>query len=37
MASSFLETYYAAPGRAIMARRATDAGPIEGGTQWLQR
>jgi probable F420-dependent oxidoreductase len=33
----FLETYYAAPARAIMARQATYAGPIEGGIEWLQR
>jgi len=32
----FLETYYAAPARAIMARQATYAGPIEGGVAWLQ-
>ncbi len=33
----FLETYYAAPARAIMARQATYAGPIEGCAEWLQR
>ena len=33
----FLETYYAAPARAILARQATYAGPIEGGAEWLQR
>ena len=33
----FLETYYAAPARAIMARQATYAGPIEGCVEWLQR
>jgi probable F420-dependent oxidoreductase len=33
----FLETYYAAPARAIMARQATYAGPIEGAVEWLQR
>ena len=34
---SFLETYYAAPARAIMARQATYAGPIDGAVEWLQR
>lgn len=34
---AFLETYYAAPARAIMARQATYAGPIEGCAEWLQR
>jgi len=34
---SFLETYYAAPAQAIMARQATYAGPIEGCAEWLQR
>ena len=33
----FLETYYAAPARAIMARQATYAGPLEGCVEWLQR
>lgn len=33
----FLETYYAAPARAIMARQACYAGPLEGGVDWLQR
>ena len=33
----FLQTYYAAPAEAIMARQATYAGPIEGGVEWLQR
>jgi len=33
----FLEAYYAAPARVIMARQATYAGPIEGGVEWLQR
>ena len=33
----FLETYYAAPAAAIMARQATYAGPIEGCAEWLQR
>jgi probable F420-dependent oxidoreductase len=34
---AFLESYYAAPARAIMARQATYAGPIEGCVEWLQR
>src|SRR5581483_8827186 len=34
---SFLETYYAAPAAAIMARQATYAGPIEGCAEWLER
>jgi alkanesulfonate monooxygenase SsuD/methylene tetrahydromethanopterin reductase-like flavin-dependent oxidoreductase (luciferase family) len=33
----FLENYYAAPARAVMARQATYAGPIEGCVEWLQR
>src|SRR5262245_5049858 len=33
----FMETYYAAPARVIMARQATYAGPIEGCVEWLQR
>jgi len=33
----FLETYYAAPAAAIMARQATYAGPIEGCLEWLRR
>jgi probable F420-dependent oxidoreductase len=33
----FLETYYGAPARVIMARQATYAGPIEGCVEWLQR
>ncbi|HLQ21939.1 MAG TPA: hypothetical protein VK132_01970, partial [Gemmatimonadales bacterium] len=33
----FLETYYAAPARALLARQACYAGPIEGGVEWLQR
>jgi alkanesulfonate monooxygenase SsuD/methylene tetrahydromethanopterin reductase-like flavin-dependent oxidoreductase (luciferase family) len=33
----FLEDYYAAPAKAIMARQATYAGPIEGCVEWLQR
>jgi alkanesulfonate monooxygenase SsuD/methylene tetrahydromethanopterin reductase-like flavin-dependent oxidoreductase (luciferase family) len=34
---SFLETYYGAPARALLARQACYAGPIEGGVEWLQR
>jgi probable F420-dependent oxidoreductase len=33
----FLETYYAAPARALLARQACYAGPVEGGVEWLQR
>ena len=33
----FLETYYGAPARTIMARQATYAGPVEGCVEWLQR
>jgi hypothetical protein len=33
----FLETYYAAPARALLARQACYAGPIEGCAEWLQR
>jgi probable F420-dependent oxidoreductase len=33
----FLESYYAAPARTILARQATFAGPIEGCVEWLQR
>jgi probable F420-dependent oxidoreductase len=33
----FLETYYAALARAILARQACYAGPIEGCVEWLQR
>ena len=33
----FLEAYYAAPARVILARQATYAGPIEGCVEWLQR
>src|SRR5438552_8659674 len=33
----FLETYYGAPARVIMARQATYAGPVEGCLEWLQR
>ena len=31
----FLETYYAAPARVILARQAAYAGPIEGCVEWL--
>ncbi|HET7342780.1 MAG TPA: LLM class flavin-dependent oxidoreductase, partial [Methylomirabilota bacterium] len=34
---AFLEEYYAAPARAIVARQATYAGPIEGCVTWLRR
>ncbi|OLE37259.1 MAG: hypothetical protein AUG00_08645 [Candidatus Rokubacteria bacterium 13_1_20CM_2_70_7] len=33
----FLESYYAAPARVILARQATYAGPIDGCVEWLQR
>jgi len=33
----FLESYYGAPARVIMARQATYAGPAEGCVEWLQR
>jgi alkanesulfonate monooxygenase SsuD/methylene tetrahydromethanopterin reductase-like flavin-dependent oxidoreductase (luciferase family) len=33
----FLEDYYAAPAKTIMARQATYAGPIDGCVEWLQR
>ena len=33
----FIETYYGAPARVIMARQATYAGPVEGCVEWLQR
>ena len=35
--NTFLETYYAAPARTILARQVTYAGPIEGCAEWLQR
>ena len=35
--NTFLETYYAAPARALRARQACYAGPIEGCVAWLQR
>ena len=34
---AFLESYYGAPARVIMARQASYAGPIEGCVEWLQR
>jgi probable F420-dependent oxidoreductase len=33
----FLESYYGTPARAMMARQATYAGPVEGCAEWLQR
>jgi probable F420-dependent oxidoreductase len=33
----FLESYYAAPARAILARQAAYAGDLEGCVHWLQR
>ena len=33
----FLESYYSAPAKTILARQATYAGPIEGCLEWLQR
>jgi hypothetical protein len=33
----FLETYYAAPAKVILARQACYAGPLEGCAEWLQR
>ena len=33
----FLETYYAAPARVILARQAGYAGPLEGCVEWIQR
>jgi probable F420-dependent oxidoreductase len=33
----FLEAYYAAPARAILARQAAYAGPVEGCAEWLGR
>jgi len=34
---SFMETYYGAPARVILARQAAYAGPLEGCAEWLQR
>jgi len=34
---AFLETYYGVPARALLARQATYAGPVEGCAEWLQR
>jgi alkanesulfonate monooxygenase SsuD/methylene tetrahydromethanopterin reductase-like flavin-dependent oxidoreductase (luciferase family) len=34
---TFLETYYAAPARALLARQACYAGPMDGAAEWLQR
>lgn len=33
----FLEDYYAAPARVLLARQACYAGPIEGAGEWLRR
>lgn len=33
----FLETYYGAPARVLLARQACYAGPIEGAVEWLQQ
>ncbi len=33
----FLECYYAAPARTILARQAAYAGPVEGALRWLRR
>jgi probable F420-dependent oxidoreductase len=33
----FIETYYAAPAKVILARQASYAGPVEGCVEWLQR
>jgi len=33
----YLERYYNTPARAMRARQATYAGPIEGGIEWIQR
>jgi probable F420-dependent oxidoreductase len=35
--AGFLETYYAAPAKTILARQACYAGPFEGCVEWLQR
>jgi probable F420-dependent oxidoreductase len=35
--NEFMETYYGVPARAILARQAAYAGPIEGCAEWLQR
>src|SRR5437870_594367 len=32
----FLETYYAAPARTLLARQACYAGPTDGGVEWLR-
>src|SRR5919108_4518593 len=34
---AFLENYYAAPARTILARQAAYAGPVDGCVEWLQR
>jgi probable F420-dependent oxidoreductase len=35
--NQFLETYYGAPAKAIKARQAGYAGPLEGAVEWIQR
>jgi probable F420-dependent oxidoreductase len=35
--NGFIETYYAAPAKVILARQAAYAGPVEGCVEWLQR
>jgi alkanesulfonate monooxygenase SsuD/methylene tetrahydromethanopterin reductase-like flavin-dependent oxidoreductase (luciferase family) len=34
---AFLENYYAAPARTLLARQAAYAGPLDGCVEWLQR
>jgi alkanesulfonate monooxygenase SsuD/methylene tetrahydromethanopterin reductase-like flavin-dependent oxidoreductase (luciferase family) len=34
---AFLESYYAAPARALLARQAAYAGPVDGAAEWLSR
>src|SRR6266542_5158322 len=34
---AFIEAYYGAPARVILARQAAYAGPLEGCVEWLQR
>lgn len=33
----FLETYYGAPAKVLLARQACYAGPLDGAAEWLQR
>ena len=35
--NQFMETYYAAPAKVILARQAAYAGPVDGCVAWLQR